>query len=132
MAARRKKKSKFKAIFIFLAIIIVIGLVFRFVVYDKAKAKVTSAIATKMLEQQIPDGVSSDQVEQAQQIYNSMSEEDKDTVDNLIDNKLNAGTISDVSGYLKNNDTEGLKEYVKDSFSEQEIQQIKDLYQKYQ
>lgn len=132
MAARKKKKSKFMILLIVIAIILIIGLVLRVTVYDKAKAKITSAIATKIFEEQIPDGVSSDQVEQAQQIYDSMSEADKDTVDNLIDNKLNPGTISDVSGYLKNNDKEGLKEYVKDSFSEQEIQQMKDLYQKYQ
>ncbi len=129
--AGRKKKSKLIKLVIVLIIIVAVGLVLRFVVYDKAKAKVTSAIATKMFEEQLPEGVSSEQAEQAQKIYDSMSEEDQETVNQIVEDKVNAGTISEVSGYLKNQDTEGLKEYVKESFSEQEIQQMKDLYNKY-
>lgn len=129
--AGRKKKSKLIKLVIVLIIIVAVGLVLRFVVYDKAKAKVTSAIATKMFEEQLPEGVSSEQAEQAQKIYDSMSEEDQETVNQIVEDKANAGTISEVSGYLKNQDTEGLKEYVKESFSEQEIQQMKDLYNKY-
>lgn len=127
----KKKKRKLIVIFIFLIIIVVIGLVLRFVVYDKAKAKITSAIATKLLEEQIPEGVSQQQVETAQQIYDSLSNEDKGKVEDMIESKVDAKTVADVSTYLKNNDKEGLKEYVKSTFSEQEIQEIKDLYQKY-
>lgn len=107
-------------------------LVLRFAVYDKAKSKITSAIATKLIEEQIPDGVSQQQVETAKQIYESLSDEDKGKVEDLIESKVDAKTVADVSGYLKNNDKEGLKDYVKSTFSEQEIWEIKDLYQKYQ
>lgn len=130
--AGRKKKSKLLKIMIFLIMIIVIGLVLRFAVYDKAKSKITSAIATKLIEEQMPDGVSQQQVETAKQIYESLSDEDKGKVEDLIESKVDAKTVADVSGYLKNNDKEGLKDYVKSTFSEQEIQEIKDLYQKYQ
>lgn len=130
--AARKKKSKLIGVIILLIVIIVIGLILRFVVYDKAKAKITSAIATKLLEEQMPEGVSQQQVETAQQIYDSLSNEDRGKVEDLIESKVDAKTVADVSTYLKNNDKEGLKEYVKSTFSEQEIQEIKDLYQKYQ
>lgn len=129
--AGRRRKSKFIGFIIFLIIIVAVVLVLRFVVYDKAKAKVTSAIASKILEEQLPEGVSQEQVEQVQQIYDSMSEEDQDTVDRIVEEKLNAKTVSEVGGYLKNNDKEGLKEYIKDSFSEQDIQEMKDMYDKY-
>lgn len=129
--AARKKKSKLIGVIILLIVIIVIGLILRFVVYDKAKAKITSAIATKLLEEQMPEGVSQQQVETAQQIYDSLSNEDRGKVEDLIESKVDAKTVADVSTYLKNNDKEGLKEYVKSTFSEQEIQEIKDLYQKY-
>lgn len=129
--AGRRRKSKLIGIIIALIIVVAIGLVLRFVVYDKAKAKVTSAIASKILEEQLPEGVSAEQVEQVQQIYNSMSENDQDIVNRIVEEKLNAKTVSEVGGYLKNNDKEGLKEYVKDSFSDQDIQEIKDLYNKY-
>lgn len=128
----RKKKSKFIGIIIVLIVILVIGLVLRFVVYDKAKAKITSAIATKILEEQMPEGVSQEQIEKAQQIYESLGTEDKNTIETVIENKVNAKTVADVGAYLKNNDKEGLKEYIKNTFSEQEIQEIRDLYQKYQ
>ncbi|MGN0292293.1 MAG: hypothetical protein ACI4C5_10175 [Lachnospiraceae bacterium] len=130
--AARKKKSKLIGVIILLIVIIVIGLILRFVVYDKAKAKITSAIATKLLEEQMPEGVSQQQVETAQQIYDSLSNEDRGKVEDLIESKVDAKTVADVSTYLKNNDKEGLKEYVKSTFSEQEIQEIRDLYQKYQ
>lgn len=130
--AARKKKSKLIGVIILLIVIIVIGLILRFVVYDKAKAKITSAIATKLLEEQMLEGVSQQQVETAQQIYDSLSNEDRGKVEDLIESKVDAKTVADVSTYLKNNDKEGLKEYVKSTFSEQEIQEIRDLYQKYQ
>ena len=70
-------------------------------------------------------------MQNAQDIYNSMSEEDKQTVNDMIESKVSPQTISDVSKYAKDKDKEGLKQYVKEKFTESEIRQMKDLYNKY-
>lgn len=127
----RRKKPKFVRILIILMVIAAIGLVLQITVYDRAKAKVTSVIAGKIFEEQLPEGVSQEQVEQVQKIYDSMSKEDRDTVDRIVEDKVNVRTVSEVGKYLKNNDKEGLKEYVKNSFSEQDIQEMKNMYDKY-
>ena len=95
-----------------------------------AKEKVTSAVAEKMIEEQVQND-STGQLQNAQDIYNSMSEEDKQTVNDMIESKVSPQTISDVSKYAKDQDKEGLKQYVKEKFTESEIRQMKDLYNKY-
>ena len=89
-----------------------------------------TAVAEKMIEEQVQND-STGQLQNAQDIYNSMSEEDKQTVNDMIESKVSPQTISDVSKYAKDQDKEGLKQYVKEKFTESEIRQMKDLYNKY-
>ena len=97
---------------------------------NKVEIKTIHQLAEKMIEEQVQND-STGQLQNAQDIYNSMSEEDKQTVNDMIESKVSPQTISDVSKYAKDQDKEGLKQYVKEKFTESEIRQMKDLYNKY-
>lgn len=130
MAGKRKKKKGLMVLSVVLVIIAAVIWLGKTVVYDTAKEKVTSAVAEKLIEEQVKNDTTG-QLGNAQEIYDSMSAEDKQTVNDMIESKVSSETISDVSQYVKNKDTEGLKQYVKEEFTESEIQQMKDLYNKY-
>ena len=130
MAGKRKKKKGLIVLIVVLVILVAAIWAGKTFVYDKAKEKVPSAVAEKMIEEQVQND-STGQLQNAQDIYNSMSEEDKQTVNDMIESKVSPQTISDVSKYAKDQDKEGLKQYVKEKFTESEIRQMKDLYNKY-
>ena len=130
MAGKRKKKKGLIVLIVVLVILVAAIWAGKTFVYDKAEEKVTSAVAEKMIEEQVQND-STGQLQNAQDIYNSMSEEDKQTVNDMIESKVSPQTISDVSKYAKDQDKEGLKQYVKEKFTESEIRQMKDLYNKY-
>jgi apolipoprotein N-acyltransferase len=130
MAGKRKKKKGLIVLIVVLVILVAAIWAGKTFVYDKAKEKVTLAVAEKMIEEQVQND-STGQLQNAQDIYNSMSEEDKQTVNDMIESKVSPQTISDVSKYAKDQDKEGLKQYVKEKFTESEIRQMKDLYNKY-
>ena len=130
MAGKRKKKKGLIVLIVVLVILVAAIWAGKTFVYDKAKEKVISAVAEKMIEEQVQND-STGQLQNAQDIYNSMSEEDKQTVNDMIESKVSPQTISDVSKYAKDKDKEGLKQYVKEKFTESEIRQMKDLYNKY-
>ena len=130
MAGKRKKKKGLIVLIVVLVILVAAIWAGKTFVYDKAKEKVTLAVAEKMIEEQVQND-STGQLQNAQDIYNSMSEEDKQTVNDMIESKVSPQTISDVSKYAKDQDKEGLKQYVKEKFTESEIRQKKDLYNKY-
>jgi apolipoprotein N-acyltransferase len=100
MAGKRKKKKGLIVLIVVLVILVAAIWAGKTFVYDKAKEKVTSAVAEKMIEEQVQND-STGQLQNAQDIYNSMSEEDKQTVNDMIESKVSPQTISDVSKYAK-------------------------------
>ena len=82
MAGKRKKKKGLIVLIVVLVILVAAIWAGKTFVYDKAKEKVTLAVAEKMIEEQVQND-STGQLQNAQDIYNSMSEEDKQTVNDL-------------------------------------------------
>lgn len=130
MAGKRKKKKGLIVLIVVLVILVAAIWAGKTVVYDTAKEKVASTVVEKMIEEQVQNDPTG-QLQNAQDVYESMSEEDKQTVNDMVESKVSPETISEVSKYAKNKDKEGLKQYVKEKFTESEIQQMKDLYNKY-
>ena len=87
MAGKRKKKKGLIVLIVVLVILVAAIWAGKTFVYDKAKEKVTLAVAEKMIEEQVQND-STGQLQNAQDIYNSMSEEDKQTVNDMIESKL--------------------------------------------
>lgn len=137
MAKRRKKqRNGWKILAIVLTVVLVLGIGIFFTkdyVVAKAEEKVQDALIENVLETVInsDSGAASDAAKQAKEIYDNMSDEDKDACRELIDNNLTTENVKNVTQYVKNGDASGLKNYVKNSVSQEDKETIKSMYYKY-
>ena len=69
--------------------------------------------------------------QEAQEIYDSMTQEEKDSLNRMVEDKMDTKTIKEVKEYVEAGDREGLKAYVKESFSDSDIQEMREIYEKY-
>ena len=67
----------------------------------------------------------------AKEIMDSMSEEDKDTVTEIIAQNFTASTISDLDSYISDDDPEGLMKYAQDNLTEEEVAELEEIMKKY-
>lgn len=125
------KRHRFQKFIVFLFAIVIILLVSYFVALPKIKTKATGIVAEKLLESQITSDTSAIAGINAQEILDAMSDTDRATVDQIITNHMSADTMKEASSYITSGDTAGLKQYAKDTLTASELEQIKELYNKY-
>lgn len=125
------KRHRFQKFIVFLFAIVIILLVSYFVALPKIKTKATGIVAEKLLESQITSDTSAIAGVNAQVILDAMSDTDRATVDQIITNHMSADTMKEASSYITSGDTAGLKQYAKDTLTASELEQIKELYNKY-
>ena len=125
------KRHRFQKFIVFLFAIVIILLVSYFVASPKIKTKATGIVAEKLLESQITSDTSAIAGVNAQEILDAMSDTDRATVDQIITNHMSADTMKEASSYITSGDTAGLKQYAKDTLTASELEQIKELYNKY-
>lgn len=125
------KRHRFQKFIVFLIAIVIILLVGYFVALPKIKTKATGVVAEKLLESQITSDTSAIAGVNAQEILDAMSDTDRATVDQIITNHMSADTMKEASSYITSGDTAGLKQYAKDTLTASELEQIKELYNKY-
>lgn len=125
------KRHRFQKFIVFLIAIVIILLVGYFVALPKIKTKATGIVAEKLLESQITSDTSAIAGVNAQEILDAMSDTDRATVDQIITNHMSADTMKEASSYITSGDTAGLKQYAKDTLTASELEQIKELYNKY-
>lgn len=125
------KRHRFQKFIVFLFAIVIILLVSYFVALPKIKTKATGIVAEKLLESQITSDTSAIAGVNAQEILDAMSDTDRATVDQIITNHMSADTMKEASSYITSGDTAGLKQYAKDMLTTSELEQIKELYNKY-
>lgn len=125
------KRHRFQKFIVFLFAIVIILLVSYFVALPKIKTKATGIVAEKLLESQITSDTSAIAGVNAQEILDAMSDTDRATVDQIITNHMSADTMKEASSYITSGDTAGLKQYAKDTLTAYELEQIKELYNKY-
>ena len=125
------KRHRFQKFIVFLFAIVIILLVSYFVALPKIKTKATGIVAEKLLESQIPSDTSAIASVNAQEILDAMNDTDRATVDQIITNHMSADTMKEASSYITSGDTAGLKQYAKDTLTASELEQIKELYNKY-
>ncbi len=113
-----------------LIVIAVLAVLVKLFVYEPVKKQVAEKVVQKMIETELAND-DSEVGQDAQAIYDSMTEEEKDSLTQMAEDKMDAKTIKEVKEYVDAGDREGLKNYAKEQFTEDEIQQIKDIYQKY-
>lgn len=128
---RRKNGNKWIVVLVCVVIVIaVLGILFKVLIYDTAKEKVAEKIVQKMIETELANDESGTGQE-AQEIYDSMTQEEKDSLNRMVEDKMDTKTIKEVKEYVEAGDREGLKAYVKESFSDSDIQEMREIYEKY-
>ena len=94
---------------------------------SKAKANpVKKAIVSKAMDAYLDsaDG-------KAKEIADSITEEDKDAVAEIIASNISVDSISDVQDLIGSGDKEGLTDYVEENFSEEDQAELKEILSKY-
>ena len=119
------RKHRLQKFIVFLIAAIVIILIAYFVALPKIKSKAADVVAEKLMDAQAATGVD------AREILDAMDEQDKETVNDIITNHMSAETMKEASSYITSGDTAGLKQYAKDTLTASELEQIKELYNKY-
>lgn len=125
------KRHRFQKFIVFLFAIVIILLVGYFVALPKIKTKAAGVVAEKLLESQITSDTSAIAGVNAQEILDAMNDTDRATVDQIITNHMSADTMKEASSYISSGDTAGLKQFAKDTLTASELEQIKELYNKY-
>lgn len=125
------KRHRFQKFIVFLFAIVIILLVGYFVALPKIKTKAAGVVAEKLLESQITSDTSAIAGVNAQEILDAMNDTDRATVDQIITNHMSADTMKESSSYITSGDTAGLKQFAKDTLTASELEQIKELYNKY-
>lgn len=109
------------AIYVFATMLILPGL----------KKKAASYATQKAVEVIVKESGATVEQEQIKEIYETLPEEDRQTVESIVEEHINAQTAAEVTTYLQNRDKEGLKQYAEETLSEEELQELKQLYDKY-
>lgn len=115
---------------IIIAAIIVLAKIY---IYDPFKDDAVSALTEKLIQTQInsdttlPDGTTVN----AQELLDSMDQEDQDKIHEIIEEHITPSTISKATSYVTSGDTQGLKEFAKDMLTDSETDELKSIYKKY-
>ena len=133
MSGNRKKKKNGSFIGTVMKTIVIIGVIALIIylgsgfVKKKVEDKAAEVIVNQMAasDTTLPDGKS------AKDVYDSMSNEDKEKVQAIVDDHLDAKTASDIQSYVTSGDTEGLKDYAEQNLSDEEQQELLEMYNKY-
>ena len=133
-----------KAFFITLVVVLLIGAIFLIgkdsIMKDvKATQEQTQSDSekksanpiTKAIVSEALDSYAEQSTGKTKEIYESMSEEDKDTVTEIIANNVSLDSVSEVQSYVNSGDTNGLMEYAKDNLSEEEVKELTEIMSKY-
>ena len=125
------RKHRLQKFIVFLIAAIGIILIAYFVALPKIKSKAADVVAEKLMESQIASDAQAATGVDAREILDAMDEQDKETVNDIITNHMSAETMKEASSYITSGDTAGLKQYAKDTLTASELEQIKELYNKY-
>ncbi len=133
-----------KAFFITLFVVLLIGVVFlvgkNSIMKDvKATQQQTQSNEEKKSANPIKKAIVSEAIDtyaekssgKTKEIFDSMSEEDKDTVTEIIANNVSLDTVSEVQSYVNSEDASGLMEYAEENLSEEELKELEDIMSKY-
>ena len=126
------KNTTFGKVMITIIILGIVFLLFYNFVLPKVKKGVSHFAAEKTVEviTQNAEKVAESNPEVAK-ILESMTEEDKDTVTEIIENHMDAGTAAEIAGYVQDGNKEALMDYATENLSPEEMAELMKLYLKY-
>lgn len=119
-----KKKKKWPIV---LLVIIIIIVVLGVVGYKFFKHEVAQVAAKQMIKQQVQESGNA----QANDILNSMSEEDLDTATQIAEKYVSVGKLNEYMTAYKNGNLSQIKSDLKESMTQEDLNTLKALYEKY-
>lgn len=111
--------------------LVIIGIIVKLFIYEPFRKRIIYSVAEKFIQAEIASDSELEENIHAQEIMDSMNEEDRDVLEQIISENISPDAISDVSSYLASGDLEGLKNYAKNTLSDRDLEKIRDLYTKY-
>ena len=100
-----------------------------YLIRDKVKETVASAVGNQVIEKAAESlGIDS---EQAQEILNSMSPEDKQTVTDIVSSHMDSNTISEAQKIIQDGDINEAKNFAQQELTPEEQKQLKEIAGKY-
>lgn len=128
--AKAKSSKKGKIIVITLIVLVALGLVGKFLIYDKLEAKMIDKVSENVVEQMLSGSGLADNAE-VQRILESVTEEDKEKVTDIVSEQFGVADAPKVLEYVQDNDIEALKQYAKEKLTDEQISQLYEIYGKY-
>lgn len=132
-AAVQTKKSK-RGLKILVAVILILGvlaLAFKFVLYDKLKDKAFDMVTKDIVQQMIEENPQLAEDTDIDSIISSVSAEDKAKVEKIITDSVSVTDMPGILDMVRKGNVQGLKEYARDNFSQEQLSEMKEIYQKY-
>lgn len=135
MAKRRKKKSSGAKLVQFLLMLVILGLVifiFKIAVWDAIlKKKAVNYAVSNVIEQVAASSGVSVTSEEVEEVLNSMEPEDQEKLNAIIEENVDSEAVSTITSYVSNGDMESAAEYVQENLSEENVEDLQELYNKY-
>ncbi|SEP59340.1 hypothetical protein [Butyrivibrio sp. TB] len=135
MSNRRRKKNTGAKLIQFLLILIILGLVifiFKIAVWDSMlKKKAVNYAVSNVIEQVAASSGVSVTSKEVEEVLNSMDPEDQETLNTIIEENVDQEAVSTITSYVSNGDIESAAEYVQENLSEENVEDLQQLYDKY-
>ena len=93
------------------------------------KNQITKVVAKEMMQQQIEAVVGDSQ--QAEEIVNEMDPEDMDRAMEIAKKYVTVGEIKGYMQAVKNGNVESVKEALKEKMSQEDLNELRSIYEKY-
>ena len=119
---------------ILVAVILILGvlaLAFKFVLYDKLKDKAFDMVTKDVVQQMIEENPQLAEDTDIDSIISSVSSEDKAKVEKMITDSVSVTDMPSILDMVRKGNVQGLKEYARDNFSQEQLSEMKEIYQKY-
>ena len=122
---------KKKYVLTIIAIVLLLLAVGR-LLFLKFKSLALDTTSQKLIEEVVKQGSGGNiSKEQINEITNSIQENDKEKVENIIENHLDGDTIQKAMEYMRNKDIDGLKKFASEELTEEEKKELIDIYLQY-
>lgn len=128
--ARRKRRSYAGRIILLIILLIAALLILGITIYkDRIVKTVGTKVATTAIEQIIKSETGSSI--NIDEIKSHMDEEDVEEFDGIVDKYTDADKLEECIELYRNQGTQAVKEYVKEEVEGEDIDKLKELYEKY-
>lgn len=124
--SRSGKKSRGWKLLFLLVVFIMIGYAVYYFVYDHLVDAAAEQVTASILAENGKDGA------EASRILDSMSEGDREVVEEVIRKHADIETVKEAQEVFSNGGSEGLREFARNRLSAEDLRTLRELYRKYQ